>query len=53
MTRIDYIQFNPVKHGYVTRVYDWPYSFHRSVKNGLLPPDLGGDLGQMQGRVGE
>jgi len=23
---IDYIHFNPVKHGYVTRVLDWPHS---------------------------
>jgi hypothetical protein len=28
---VDYIYFNPVKHGYVTRVCDWP---HR--KNALL-----------------
>src|SRR3974390_1446199 len=27
---VDYIHFNPVKHGYVTRVRDWPYSsFHQ------------------------
>jgi putative transposase len=32
---VDYIHFNPVKHGYVTRVCEWPYSsFHRFVKNG-------------------
>jgi hypothetical protein len=37
---VDYIHFNPVKHGYVTRVCDWPYSsFHRYVQNGLLPAD--------------
>jgi NAD(P)-dependent dehydrogenase (short-subunit alcohol dehydrogenase family) len=30
---VDYIHFNPVKHGYVTRVCDWPHSsFHRYVK---------------------
>jgi putative transposase len=51
---VDYIHFNPVKHGYVTRVCDWPYSsFHRYVKNGLLPADWGGDLGKIQGRFGE
>ena len=33
-----YIHYNPVKHGYVKRVADWPYStFHRYVQNGLLP----------------
>jgi len=37
---IDYIHFNPVKHGYVPRVADWPHSsFHRFVRAGLLPPD--------------
>jgi putative transposase len=51
---VDYIHYNPVKHGYVTRVCDWPYSsFHRYVKNGLLPADWGGDLGKMQGQFGE
>jgi putative transposase len=30
---VDYIHFNPVKHGYVTRVSDWPHSsFHRYVE---------------------
>jgi putative transposase len=37
---IDYIHWNPVKHGYVKRAVDWPYSsFHRYVKQGLLPAD--------------
>jgi len=32
---IDYIHINPVKHGLVARVRDWPYSsFHRMVKLG-------------------
>jgi REP element-mobilizing transposase RayT len=27
---VDYIHFNPIKHGYVARVADWPHSsFHR------------------------
>ena len=35
---MDYIHFNPVKHGLVTNVVDWPYSsFHRSVAMGLYP----------------
>jgi REP-associated tyrosine transposase len=51
---INYIHFNPVKHGYVTRVCDWPYSsFHRCVKDGLLPADWGGDQSEIQGRFGE
>jgi putative transposase len=40
---MDYIHFNPVKHGYVTRVKDWPYSsFHRLVRLGIYPEDWGG-----------
>lgn len=34
---VDY-NFNPVKHGYVDRVCDWPYStFHRYVGSGVYP----------------
>jgi putative transposase len=41
---VDYIHFNPVKHGYVSRVVDWPYSsFHRFVRLGVYPADWGGD----------
>lgn len=30
---VDYVHFNPVKHGYATRVIDWPYStFHRLAR---------------------
>jgi putative transposase len=37
---VDYIHFNPVKHGYVARASDWPYSsFHRYVREGVLPVD--------------
>jgi putative transposase len=45
--RIDYIHFNPVKHGLVSRTCDWPYSsFHRYVAGGFLPRDWGGDAGR-------
>lgn len=44
---VDYIHFNPVKHGHVQRVRDWPYSsFHRYVKEGMLPDDWAGDVSQ-------
>jgi putative transposase len=37
---IDFIHYNPVKHGYVPRVADWPYStFHRYVNRGIYPTD--------------
>jgi putative transposase len=40
---VDYIHINPLKHGLVTRVMDWPYSsFHRYVRQGLLPHDWAG-----------
>jgi len=51
---VDYIHFNPVKHGYVTKVADWPHStFHRYVGRGLLPEDWGGDVGDLTGKFGE
>ena len=37
---INYIHFNPVKHKFVERVADWPYSsFHHYVRAGILPPN--------------
>ena len=33
---LDYIHYNPVKHGHVTKVAEWPYSsFHRYVRRGI------------------
>jgi putative transposase len=41
-THVDYIHFNPVKHGWVLRARDWPYSsLHRFVREGRLPADWG------------
>jgi putative transposase len=35
---VDYIHYNPVKHGYVDRVFDWPHSTcHRYVRSGIYP----------------
>ena len=43
-THMDYVHFNPVKHGHVERVKDWPYSsFHRLVQAGGYPHDWAGD----------
>jgi putative transposase len=51
---VDYIHYNPVKHGYVTRVCDWPHSsFHRFVAEGTVPQDWGGDLAELTGAFGE
>jgi putative transposase len=42
---VDYVHLNPLKHGLVNRVQDWPYSsFHRSVKNGIYPLHWCGEL---------
>ncbi|TVQ85188.1 MAG: transposase [Chromatiaceae bacterium] len=39
---LDYIHYNPVKHGRVRQVCEWPYSsFRRAVAQGLYPPDWG------------
>jgi REP-associated tyrosine transposase len=51
---VDYVHFNPVKHGYVSQVCDWPLgSFHRYVADGVLPSDWGGNAGETTGRFGE
>jgi putative transposase len=40
---VDYIHYNPVKHGQVTRPADWPYSsFHRYVRGGIYTIEWGG-----------
>jgi putative transposase len=40
---MDYLHFNPVKHGHVVRVSGWPYStFHRLVAKGIHLLDWAG-----------
>ncbi len=53
---VDYIHFNPVKHGFVTSTADWEWSsFHDHVKKGWLESDWGttepDDIGNLE--VGE
>ena len=50
---MDYLLYNPVKHGLVKCVSDWPYSsFHRLVQKGVYPvdwaasQDIDGDFGE-------
>ena len=51
---VDYIHFNPVKHGLVSRVCDWPYSsFHRYVREGLLADDWAGGVSGVEPSCGE
>jgi putative transposase len=43
-THLNYIHFNPVKHGLVECVKDWQYSsFHRYVKQGVYHESWGGE----------
>lgn len=42
-THLDYIHYNPVKHGHVARAIDWPHSsFHRYVERGVYPENWAG-----------
>jgi putative transposase len=42
---VEYIHYNPVKHGLVSQVRDWQYSsFHRYVSHGTYPADWAGNL---------
>ncbi|WP_026052654.1 REP-associated tyrosine transposase [Gayadomonas joobiniege] len=39
---INYIHFNPVKHGYVERAVDWPYSsIHKYIRDGVISKNWG------------
>ncbi|NIR30381.1 MAG: transposase [Gammaproteobacteria bacterium] len=39
---MDYVHYNPVKHGFTARPGDWPWtSFRRLVANGIYPGDWG------------
>jgi putative transposase len=50
---VDYIHWNPVKHGCVTRPVEWKYStIHRYIRRGLLPADWGIG-GEPRGQFGE
>jgi putative transposase len=49
---VDYLHFNPVKHGYVQQTKEWPYSsFHRYVSTGMLTEDWG--CSDIEGKFGE
>ena len=50
---MDYIHYNPVRHGYAKCPADWPHSsFQRCVERGIYPPDwaMGSEI---QGEFGE
>ncbi len=46
----DYVHFNPVKHGLVSRPQDWAWSsFHRWVRLGVYPPNWAGGQSAFNG----
>jgi putative transposase len=50
---VEYCYINPVKHGLVSRVQDWPHSsFHRDVGRDIVPLDWAGDV-NATGEFGE
>jgi len=52
---IDYVHYNPVKHGLVTRPADWRHSsIHRYIREGILPSDWGAAVASIDaGEFGE
>lgn len=49
----DYLHFNPVKHGLVDKVIDWPYSsFHRCLNDGIYPENWGSKMESFVNIVG-
>ena len=50
---MDYIHFNPVKHGLAQHPASWPFStFRRCVSKGMYPADWAGGI-SMQDGMGE
>jgi putative transposase len=51
---VDYCHWNPIKHGCVQYLADWPYSsFHRYVRYGLLPANWTGMIAGPDSEHGE
>ena len=46
INHVEYIHYNPVKHGLVQAPKDWEYSsFHRYVREGIYDVEWGGKRG--------
>jgi putative transposase len=42
---VEYCYINPMKHGHVRCVQDWPHSsFHRDAHAGIVPLDWAGEV---------
>ena len=51
---VEYIHYNPVKHGLVSRPADWPHStLHGYIERGMLTPDWGVSADDEEHEYGE
>ncbi len=51
---VDYIHFNPVKHGWVTRPVEWPHStLHGYIGRGMVTADWGRQMSDGMDGYGE
>jgi len=51
---VEYIHYNPVKHGQVEHASEWPYSsIHRFIRNGIINADWGCEKFNDDGGFGE
>jgi putative transposase len=51
---VDYIHYNPVKHGWVSRAVEWPHStLHEYIKRGMATRDWGGSISEVEEDYGE
>ena len=50
---VDYIHYNPVKHGYTSKPNKWPFSsIHQFIEKGIIMPNWGEDI-TIEGDYGE
>ena len=43
--QVDYVHYNPLKHGYVSCAADWPHSsIHRFIRDGIIPADWANEV---------
>ena len=51
---VNYIHYNPVKHGWARRAADWPHStLHSYIERGIVTGDWGGCANEPSGAYGE
>ena len=51
---VNYIHYNPVKHGHVQKAVDWPHStLHSYIERGIVNRDWAGDGIEQAGGYGE